>query len=98
MSVVEGVKYFLNLKQPEQRYRLIVGSYKNQTDAALKAEQIRKEDSALNVYVGQRMPDNQFFPVIIGDYIPLSDALKLQEKALSLKSVEGAYLSPFTYR
>jgi hypothetical protein len=95
VSVIEGIKLFLNITQPEPKYRVIVGSFKSQTEAALKAQAINVEAPRFKAFVGERMPNNEFYPVVVSDYLPLSQALKVQSNALKLKAVEGAYLSPY---
>ena len=90
VSVVEGIKLFLNLSQPEPRYRVVVGSFKDRTAAALRAEVIRKEAPTLSVFVGERQPENEFYPVVVGGYVTLTEALKIQDGVLKMKSVDGA--------
>jgi hypothetical protein len=100
LSVIEGLKLVLNFKDPEPKFRVVVGSYKSQTEAALKAETIKKENPklSLQVFVGDRAPGNEYYPVVVGGYLSLNEAISLQESVQKLKAVEGSYLSPVIKR
>lgn len=94
----EGFRTPLGFGKDESRYRVIVGSYKNRTDAAQTVERIKKEDSTLNAFVGERQPNNEFYPVVVGGYLPYPQASELKARVESLSSVKDAYLSPYQWR
>lgn len=98
VSVGNAIKLFFGIGKDDDRFRVVVGSYKDRTEAALVVERIKKEDPALVVFVGERQPNNQFYPVIVGDYVSYPEATKLKDRVQSLNAVSGAYLSPYRYR
>jgi hypothetical protein len=94
----EGFLLPLGYGKDDSRYRVVAGSFKNKTDAALLLEKIKKEAPALKVYVGEKQPDNEFYPVVVSDYLPYPEAKKIKEKIENLDSVSGVYLSPYKWR
>jgi hypothetical protein len=93
-SIVDGVKLFFGVGKDDSRYHVIVGSFKSTDEAASLVKKVKSEDPTLNVYVGARAPGNDHYPVVVGDYLPYPEALKLKDKVLKFNSVEDAYLSP----
>ena len=66
------------------------------------ADRINDEDKTLRAFVGIKMPGNPYYPVIVGGYVPRSEAEDLIAAALKLKSVRAygsaPYLSGFAAR
>lgn len=80
---------------PEQRYWVVVGSYTDQSLAQAHAEQINEESEALEPFVGERQPNNPYYPVIVGDYVSRQQGEKLLNTALQLKSVREYGIAPY---
>lgn len=96
---LDGVKIFFGIGKDESRYRVVVGSFTNQTQAALFAEKVKREAPGLNVYVGERQPNNEYYPVVVGGYLPYPEARRLRDDVSALPSVrDAAYLSPYRWR
>lgn len=93
-AFAKGLKVFFGVQERYDKYRVIVGSFKNQSDAAAKAKAINAEDPSFKAVVGQRLCDNNYYPVVVGDYLPLQEAKQLMLRAEKLNSVPEAYLSP----
>jgi hypothetical protein len=75
-------------------YRVVVGSFKNPTDAQALANKINDRDRSLGAIVGEKAPCNDFYPVIVGPQSTTLDmAKKVQEKVLMLDFVPGAFIS-----
>lgn len=96
LSWIDGVKLFFGADQP--RYRVIVGSFKNPSDAAALVAKVNAEDPSLHAFVGQPAPCNPFYAVVVSPYLPAAEAKRVQDRVLQLDSVTGAYLSPYPYR
>ena len=97
----QGFLLPLGYGKDDSRYRVVVGSFTNRTEAALLAEKINKENPNLGAFVGERQPSNPYSPVIVGGYLPYPEASKLKESISGLnavKDVKDIYLSPYKYR
>ena len=97
----QGFLLPLGYGKDDSRYRVVVGSFTNRTEAALLAEKIKKENPSLTVFVGEPQPSNPYSPVIVGGYLPYPEASKLKESISglsSVKDVKDIYLSPYKYR
>ena len=70
-----------------------MGSYKEKDVAQQFADKINAEDKALNAWVGLKIPGNDYYPVIVGNYVFLSEAKELKRRALATKSIKDAYFS-----
>ena len=92
-KIQSGVGIFFGYGRDPQRYWVIVGSYRERDAAQKYAEALNHERPDLRAWVGKRLPDNEYYPVIVGDYSLLSEANALKEKALASRLVKGAYLS-----
>lgn len=90
------------LTKSEKRYWVIIASYRDKGQAQEHADRINTEDSGLKAFVGLRQPNNEYYPVIVGDYVPRPEALELVKKALQLKSIREygspPYLSAYADR
>jgi hypothetical protein len=93
ISLTDGVKQFFGIGRDETRYRVIVGSFKDKTQAAITASRLKTALPELNVYVGERQPTNDYFPVMVGDYLRYPDASALKDKAIELTGIKDTYLS-----
>jgi SPOR domain len=90
ITVFDGLKKFLGLD--ESGYRVVVGSFKRPDDARGLVNKINSESPTLSVFVGDRAPCNDFYPVIVGPYTTtLYEAKKIQTQII--KSVPDAYIS-----
>ena len=96
VSFGEGLKAFFGLDEP--RYRVVVGSFKKPDDGSALVNKIKAADPTLQAFVGQKMPCNEYYPVIVSDYVKASEAKKIQEQVLKLDFIPGAYLSPYASR
>jgi hypothetical protein len=92
-QIQKGVGIFFGYNKEPKRYWVIVGSYQDRNAAQQFADRINQENKTLNAWVGAKVPPNDYYPVIVGDYSFLSEARALREKALATKSVKEAYLS-----
>jgi SPOR domain len=85
--LAEGVDLFFGKGKTEQHYWVIVGSHKDKNEAEAQALAINAKDPSLNAFVGKQMPGNIYYPVIIGDYVPLAEANRLLQTAKQLNAV-----------
>jgi len=92
-QIQKGVGTFFGYGKEPKRYWVIVGSYQDKKAAQQFADRINGENSTLNAWVGMKVPPNNYYPVIVGDYSFLSEANALRAKALATKSIKEAYLS-----
>jgi hypothetical protein len=97
-KIRSGVGTFFGYGSEPQRYWVIVGSYKDINAARQFADKINAEDKTLNARVGARMPDNNYYPVIVGNYIYLTAARELKSRALATKTINEAYFSTVKQR
>ena len=87
-------KFMSNITAKEKRYWVVVGSHKSYEEAENQVQQINNEWQTNRAFVGIKVPPNQYFPVIVGSYIPYNEAEKLKSEAMELVAVQDAYLSP----
>lgn len=92
--IEDGVGIFFGYGKQPKRYWVIVGSFKETNSAMEFADKINAENSGLNAWVGAKIPPNEYYPVIVGNYNLLSVAKVLREKALATNTIKDAYLSP----
>ena len=91
-TVLDGLSKFLGLSS--SGYRVVVGSFKRQSDALAFANKINAEDPTNGAFVGDRAPCNDFYPVVIGDTTPsLSEAKEIQAKLQKQEFGRNAYIS-----
>jgi hypothetical protein len=93
LQIQSGVGAFFGYGKEPQKYWVIVGSCKEKDAAQQFADKINAEDKALNAWVGIKLPGNDFYPVIVGNYVFLSEAKELKRRALATKSIKDAYFS-----
>lgn len=96
-SMFDGLKLFFGASS-EPRFRVIVGSYKNEQEAKKLADKISAEDPSLNAFVGRKAPCNEYFAVVVSRYLELTEAKRVLARVSKLKSVEDVYLSPYEDR
>ena len=88
------MKLFFGIGKDDTLYHVIVGSYKTTDEAAAKAASVKAANPTFNVYVGNRLPGNPYYPVVIGDDIGYSSAKALKDKLSVLPETSEAYISP----
>lgn len=91
--IKEGVGLFFGYGKVQQRYWVIVGSYKKKQDARDFVDKINEEDGSLQAFVGIKVPPNEYYPVIVGEYSSLAEAQKLRDQALKTEAITDAFLS-----
>ena len=96
-SIFDGLKLFFGAAS-EPRYRVIVGSYKNEQDAKKLADKITAEDPSFHAFVGRKAPCNDFYAVVVSQYLELTEAKRVLARVSKLKTVDDAYLSPYEDR
>jgi hypothetical protein len=90
-TFLSGLRDFFGLADG---YHVVAGSFRRYQDALALANRINAEDPSLSAFVGERMPCNDYYPVIVGSsYAALFEAKKTLNKALKLDSVPGAFIS-----
>lgn len=92
-QIQSGIGVFFGYDKQPQRYWVIAGSYKDKDAAQQFADRINAEDKTLNAWVGIKLPGNDYYPVIVGDHVFLTEAKALKDKALATKTIKDAYFS-----
>jgi hypothetical protein len=100
---VTGVKVLFGITRPEdQKYWVIVGSHLELQSALEYAAALNSSDPDLQAFVGQRKPDNPYYPVIVGGqeaFLSLAEAKALRDQASRSPLVpRDAYLSNYRDR
>jgi|GEM_PF-3014191 len=90
-GIRRGVGLFFGIE--EKKYWVIVGSHSKISAAASQVEKINEEDPSLQAWIGEKVPPNEFYPVIVGPYSKLDDARILEQRAIRTNAVTEAYLS-----
>jgi hypothetical protein len=94
-AFIKGFKAFFGVRDHYDRYAVVVASGKNIDDAEAKLKKLKAEHPELNLRVGPRACDNNFYPVFASDYLPLKDAKTVLSQVRKLDvSIADAYLSP----
>lgn len=83
----------LGVGSVEDKYWVVVGSFRDKREAQVFTDRANKESSELGAYVGIFNTATGYWPVIAG-YGTRNEALKIIEKVLKLESVTEAFLSP----
>jgi hypothetical protein len=93
-SVEKGFKVFFGIPQDKfDKARVVVGSFKDPQIASAKAKEFAAKDPSLKWSVGPRRCDNDYYPIVVGDPLPIPDAKKLKEKVQD-SGFSDAYVSP----
>jgi hypothetical protein len=93
-SIEKGFKVFFGVSQDKyDKARVVVGSFKDPQVATAKAKEFASKDPSLKVSVGPRRCDNDYYPIVVGDPLPLQEAKKLKEKVQD-SGFTDAYVSP----
>lgn len=90
----KGFKAFFGVRDRYDKYAVVVASGKNPSDAQAKLKALSAEDASFKFRVAPRACDNDFYPVLASDYLPLEEAKPLLERAKKLKVSPDAYLTP----
>ena len=93
-AFMKGFKAFFGSREYYDKYAVVVASGTTRAEAQTKANAVNIEDPTLKLRVGPRACDNDYYPVLATDYLPLTDAKPILEKVRKLKSASDAYLSP----
>jgi SPOR domain len=99
-AIQKGVEAFFGAGKGEPRFWVIVGSFRDKTAAETLVSNINEQNPSMKAFVGKRMPNNEFYPVIVGDFVTLSEATRLRDAASQLSSLNGQqpYLSSYPDR
>jgi hypothetical protein len=93
-SIAKGFKVFFGIAQDKYEMgRVVVGSFKDPQIATAKAKEFAAKDPSLKLSVGPRRCDNDYYPIVVGDPLPLQDAKKLKEKVQD-SGFTDAFVSP----
>ena len=83
----------------DQHYWVVVGSHLDAAEAKAQAEAINAEAPDLGAFVGLQKPGNPYYPVIVGEYLPVTEATELLDEAKAVVVVEpDSYLSAYPDR
>lgn len=97
-SVADGIKLWFGIGKDEQRYRVVIGSYKSEGAAVAKAAEANKLlDPTLKAVVGDKKLFNDYYPVIVGGYASYPAARALRAKVSEKLETDDVYLSPFSW-
>ncbi len=91
---LEGVKMFFGYGNKPKKYWVVVGSYKNKRKAEKVVKKINRSKCELGAFVGKRLKQSGYYPVVVGDYQTLDEARDTRDKALSLSIIDEAFLTP----
>lgn len=96
-----GLGYIFGVA-PEPRYRVVVGSYTTIDAAIAAAEKMKSEVPDIDIYVGEKRPGNDNYPVVVGGengFLPYSDAKALKSQVDAEKDVfvNGSYYSSYDF-
>lgn len=105
-GIFDGLKILLgiqDLPDPKaERYWVIVSSHADLDAAFRTVADVNRQKPELAAFVGNRMPGNPLYPVIVGGedgYLTLNDAKKLKEFTDKLGLAKGgSYLSAYADR
>lgn len=93
-SFIDGVKMFFGYGRDQKSFRVVVGSYMDPDEAERAAASLNKAVPGLGAQVGERRRGNPYYPVVISDYAPYSEAQARAAYARQFPAMAGAYLSP----
>jgi hypothetical protein len=77
-----------------ERYRFVIGDYKNEEDADRRIENLNKIHPDLDVHKFAQSPDGPFY-VVSGPLMTESDANELRKKALRMGIARTSYVTDF---
>jgi serine/threonine protein kinase len=77
-----------------ERYRFVIGDYKNEQDADRRIENLNKIHPDLDVHKFSRSPDGPFY-VVAGPLMTESEANELRKKALRMGIARTSYVTDF---
>jgi hypothetical protein len=86
----------LGYGKDEQKYRVIAASTPDRDDAQKKVDDFKK--LGLDAFVGNPIPGNPNYAVVVSDYVFYPDAVKIRDQVNKLLSIDDAYLSPYAFR
>lgn len=80
-DISQSIRLFFGEGKIDQKYWVVVGSYRDKDEAAAKATSLNAQRPGLQAFVGKRQPNNDYYPVIIGEFVALPEARRLQDVA-----------------
>lgn len=95
-SLLDGVRLWFGIGKEDQRYRVVIGSFKDEIAAKAKADQVNKQFPDLKAFVGERRLFNDYYPVVVGGFSSYPQAKALKESVAEKTGIEDVYLSPRT--
>jgi hypothetical protein len=88
-----GVAIFFGRGNAPSSYSVVVGSFQDKKDAEAYAAQVNQEDPSLHAWVGQKIPPNTYYPVVVGKRQLLGKARELRARALKTRTIQQAYFT-----
>lgn len=100
-ATTSGLGYIFGVA-PEPRYRVVVGSYTSSDAAIAAAEKMKSEAPGIDIYVGEKRPGNDNYPIVVGGaqgFLPYSDAKALKSQIDAERNVffNGSYYSSYDF-
>lgn len=93
-AFAKGFKAFFGTQDRYDRYAVVIASGKNHSDAEAKLKKLKAQYPNLNLRLGLRACDNNFYPVYASEYLPINDAKRILNQVKKLdSSTSDAYLS-----
>jgi hypothetical protein len=110
-SVIErlsnGLQLYFGYEKIEKRYWVVVGSFKSRDDANKLVgdlnQEIAQSKAEYRAFIGLVNEKTQYYPVIVGSYMPFSEAEEIRKAILDLPTLQervraspknAPYLSP----
>jgi hypothetical protein len=93
-AFAKGFKAFFGLRDHFDKYAVVVASGKSVEDAKNKMDDISAKSPSLTLRIGPRPCDNDYYPVLATDYLPLDEAKAALDKIRKSSGVTDAFLSP----
>ncbi|MBX3550247.1 MAG: SPOR domain-containing protein [Xanthobacteraceae bacterium] len=92
----EGFLITFGYGKDRSLYRVVVASYKQKGDAEAAAKKFAMKYPDFSFSVAEKRPDNDFYPVIVGEWQLYGDARKLKDFVTTKIGIEDAFLYPYS--
>lgn len=92
----EGFAATFGIGKDRSLYRVVVASYKDKTAADMAALRFNKQFPELKFSVAERRGENEFFPVIAGEWQYFPDAVKLRDALAEKTGAKDMFLFPYS--
>lgn len=102
-----GLQLYFGYEKIEKRYWVVVGSFKSRDDANKLVgdlnQEIEQSKAEYRAFIGLVNEKTQYYPVIVGSYMPFSEAEEIRKAILDLPTLQervrvspknAPYLSP----